>query len=443
MAKSCKDLFEASLGKAKIKSIKGQEGRTALDKEYKVYRTVVNFSEQELRKSGWSASMAAKVGSIPGSIIAGWKGRTGEYLPATRQLVFSAQKGADNYSKATRALSKLASHLKIKTKYDAGHTAGSSLGIRGRLDLGDELLGSGYMTDDKASSIASNVVNNRFKGKAGASNKKRLDTRIRADHRAKGPTAGKLVVNNDIRVEYVKNMLLTNKGMDASLELTLEPASKNKRFAHVEKIIGTELINEIQKDYIRSLEEEFKKRILEGGPGCKSSPSLEDDIAKLIVDAIVLDKVVKKSKSKTKPKKIKVPALKVSLSTKVLKPKQPQEKDRGQVEAQMSPLALRALLQRAISQTIEQNMGKGRARRVLNYRTGRFAESVNIDNVIPRRDGAMLAFYSYMKNPYSTFAEGGAQYHKGPTRDPNLLIKKSMRQIAAAAAVLRFFPMES
>jgi hypothetical protein len=109
----------------------------------------------------------------------------------------------------------------------------------------------------------------------------------------------------------------------------------------------------------------------------------------------------------------------------------------------MSPLALRALLQRAIEEAVQRNMGKGRARKVLNYRTGRFAESVNIDNVVPRRDGAMVAFYSYMKNPYSTFAEGGAQYHKGPSRDPNLLIKKSMRQLAAAAAVTRFFPMES
>jgi hypothetical protein len=109
----------------------------------------------------------------------------------------------------------------------------------------------------------------------------------------------------------------------------------------------------------------------------------------------------------------------------------------------MSPIALRTLLNTAIAETIKTNMGKGRAYRKLNYRTGRFAKNVTIENVVPERNGAVVAFYSYMKNPYSTFAPGGAQYDRGPSRDPNLLIKKSMRQIAAAAAVTRFFPQES
>jgi hypothetical protein len=179
----------------------------------------------------------------------------------------------------------------------------------------------------------------------------------------------------------------------------------------------------------------------------KLSPSAEDRIADGIVEAIVGKKGATKGKSKstkTPVKKAEKPSTKIIAATIAYKRKKrsPQKKQ-GQIQAQMSPLALRGLLQRAISAAIKHNMGKGRARTVLNYRTGRFAESVNIDNVVPRRDGAMIAFYSYMKNPYSTFAEGGAQYPSKPSRDPNLLIKKSMRQLAAAAAVTRFFPMES
>jgi hypothetical protein len=39
------------------------------------------------------------------------------------------------------------------------------------------------------------------------------------------------------------------------------------------------------------------------------------------------------------------------------------------------------------------------------------------------------AFYSYMKNPYATFSSGGRQSNPS-SRDPKLLISKSIRQIA-------------
>lgn len=45
------------------------------------------------------------------------------------------------------------------------------------------------------------------------------------------------------------------------------------------------------------------------------------------------------------------------------------------------------------------------------------------------RQGMITAFYSYMKNPYATFSEGGKQ-SRPTTRDPKLLISKSIREIA-------------
>jgi hypothetical protein len=42
----------------------------------------------------------------------------------------------------------------------------------------------------------------------------------------------------------------------------------------------------------------------------------------------------------------------------------------------------------------------------------------------------ITAFYSYMKNPYATFSQGGAQ-SQPTSRDPKLLIAKSIREIAS------------
>jgi hypothetical protein len=42
----------------------------------------------------------------------------------------------------------------------------------------------------------------------------------------------------------------------------------------------------------------------------------------------------------------------------------------------------------------------------------------------------ITVFYSYMRNPYGTFSAGGAQENP-KSRDPKLLIAKSIRDIAA------------
>jgi hypothetical protein len=78
---------------------------------------------------------------------------------------------------------------------------------------------------------------------------------------------------------------------------------------------------------------------------------------------------------------------------------------------------------------IKANMGTGNRRDVLNYRTGRFAESAKVERLSESRQGMITAFYSYMKNPYATFSRGGRQ-DRPYTRDPKLLISKSIRELA-------------
>ena len=75
-------------------------------------------------------------------------------------------------------------------------------------------------------------------------------------------------------------------------------------------------------------------------------------------------------------------------------------------------------------------MGNGSDRRVLNYRTGRFAASAKVERLSESRAGLITAFYSYMKNPYQTF-EPGFRQGSPKTRDPKLLIGKSIKEIAA------------
>lgn len=92
--------------------------------------------------------------------------------------------------------------------------------------------------------------------------------------------------------------------------------------------------------------------------------------------------------------------------------------------------SLQLLINENLQNVISANMGGGSETRILNYRTGRFAESAKVESLSQSRDGMITAFYSYMKNPYATFSEGGRQ-SSPKTRDPKLLIAQSIREIAA------------
>lgn len=95
-----------------------------------------------------------------------------------------------------------------------------------------------------------------------------------------------------------------------------------------------------------------------------------------------------------------------------------------------SVVSLQNLLNAGLHDQIQKNMGKGRARTVLNYRTGRLARSATVKSIIRTRDDQLSVFYTYMRYPYGTFEPGGRQGFP-VSRDPKLLISKSIREIAA------------
>jgi hypothetical protein len=122
----------------------------------------------------------------------------------------------------------------------------------------------------------------------------------------------------------------------------------------------------------------------------------------------------KKALTETKAKSIKTPPVQF-LST---------------VDQSTSLVSLQNILNQGLASQIEKNMGKGDRRDILNYRTGRFAESAKVETMSQSREGMITAFYSYMRNPYATFSFGGAQSSPA-TRDPKLLISRSIREIGA------------
>ena len=101
--------------------------------------------------------------------------------------------------------------------------------------------------------------------------------------------------------------------------------------------------------------------------------------------------------------------------------------------AASNPMTLRNLLNEILPQAVAQNMVAPR----LRYRTGRLANSVRVDNITqgPRGGNTMIET-SYRNDPYETFAPGGKKYTS--QRDPEKLIRKSVRQVATGLIGPRF-----
>ena len=98
-----------------------------------------------------------------------------------------------------------------------------------------------------------------------------------------------------------------------------------------------------------------------------------------------------------------------------------------------NPLALKELLNKALPPIIARNMTAP----ALRYRTGRFANSVQVDGITQGpRGGNTMVETTYRKDPYETFAPGGQKYTY--QRDPERLIKKSVREAAIGIIGGRF-----
>lgn len=192
----------------------------------------------------------------------------------------------------------------------------------------------------------------------------------------------------------------------------------------------------------RAKEDDFIQKLIKS----QGSPSLLQLIEKELVEALETGKTSKKQYSipreKISRESVKVDTDKIRSSIKISIQKAEKLKSslkkavqlaeastKNQAISQTNLTALISIINTDLQDQIKRNMGTGNSRDVLNYRTGRFAESVKVERISESRQGMLTAFYSYMKNPYATFSQGGRQQYPR-TRDPKTLISKSIREIA-------------
>ena len=184
------------------------------------------------------------------------------------------------------------------------------------------------------------------------------------------------------------------------------------------------------------------------------SITIKDGIAKQIGEVIKTGKSTKTQSVKIKPRPIKQKHKEVlDISQPVKEFKQAADKLKQAIKKtkmsantrvvaskiaakETSLKTLQELLSAHLIKTVKQNMGNGSRRDVLNLRSGRFAESVVVERLTQSREGMITAYYNYMRNPYATFSGGGKQQYPR-SRDPKLLISKSIRQLATQAKITK------
>jgi hypothetical protein len=140
----------------------------------------------------------------------------------------------------------------------------------------------------------------------------------------------------------------------------------------------------------------------------------------------------------TKKRKVSKKTSNVTLATGALALKKSAKKRRK--PTQKSPLQdmLKLVVQfnSRLPQTVRKNMGSPS----LNNRTGRFANSAQVSNVIMTPQGFPSVGYTYQKEPYQVFEEGvGLEPWANGQRDPRDLINRSIREIAAELAMGRIY----
>ena len=214
-------------------------------------------------------------------------------------------------------------------------------------------------------------------------------------------------------------------------------------------IVNTEIqsiLNESYNDALESMQKEmannsdFHNYIINT---FRMSPTIAENVSNAIGSILVgtKAKMGKSSRSGSASKSIgSIPGIISEALSKLSTPKatsaKPIQKLRTVGGQFYSVTSLQTLINELLPKYMEKNMGKGDSRVLLNYRSGRLAESAQVERMSVSREGMITAFYNYMRNPYGTFSIGGQQ-NEPPSRDPKLLISKSIREIAATKVANR------
>lgn len=224
---------------------------------------------------------------------------------------------------------------------------------------------------------------------------------------------------------------------------------KDAENGKVEIFLGSQILNAVESKKEKALKVKLEKQLakaiekLGGVQNLSGSDSLVTGAKKNYTKAIMKPfEKVKGAKVKTEDTRIKEgksTSLKrevsVTRSKRTGKPlkKKKVVSSRAGGGSQVSNFRLLAAINANLTETIQKNMGSP----ALNYRSGRFAESVRLTDISVTQRGFPSIGYTYQKFPYQTFEVGGAQGTQA--RDPRKLIDRSIREVAAQLALGRFY----
>lgn len=330
--------------------------------------------------------------------------------------------------------------------------------------------------DNNLKTTATHGLARRFAGldEAGEFTEPPVDVRIKRDssvkHMAKkvgNNTAVQVIdmfkdaINTEFKLTDIKNTTLNELNRDIEVELEYADAAHNKlmdgrdapglkRYVanYEKKLLKKRNLNMLARRFaVSAVDMQGSKSIKEKAIAVtphliiknmfphKSKPDMRLAVNKKLVREAVQELKREKNKKKTKVTKTKRKGTKKLANAAVVGRAIKKGRTRGKVDqkAGSNPMALKALLNEMLPQTVSQNMVSP----ALQYRTGRFANSVRVDNITqgPRGGNTMIEA-SYMSNPYETFAPGGKMYTS--QRDPEKLIKRSIRQVATSLVGARF-----
>tara|TARA_Y100000593_G_C4311746_1_gene338765 strand:- start:1762 stop:3057 length:1296 start_codon:yes stop_codon:yes gene_type:complete len=200
-------------------------------------------------------------------------------------------------------------------------------------------------------------------------------------------------------------------------------------------------IKELRKALIQAMEELSRTGLLIDLPGSDSFDTLKkkkivndtlDPFRKIKNTKVSKRKKIKHAKTTTENKK-KGGKAKVSVVAAKARRASSARKKKAGIAAQ--PLQLIGLINKELPDTVKKNMKEP----ALVNRSGRFAESVRLTEVIQTPQGFPSFGYTYQRNPYQVFEEGSSGSWSNGQRDPRVLIDKSIREIAAQFALGRFY----
>lgn len=236
---------------------------------------------------------------------------------------------------------------------------------------------------------------------------------------------------------------LESQGLGMILELY-----KSSKDGKIDVVLGSQILNAIQgggreKTLAKKLQEAVEKLNIAEIQGSDSlAEGQRKKALKVVIDPFKDKKTLKVTSESTKIKEGPVGRKKIASKNVMDKSKgRPIKKkrvaSRGAPQQNMgSMFAIMAMLNQKLPQTVEKNMRAPG----LESRTGRFASSVRIVDVLTTNKGFPSVGYTYDKSPYQVFEMGsGRAPWATPERDPRKVIDASIRELAAQMAIGRFY----